>query len=411
MSSIPKAFTLKPAELRAAGLPAGVNVVGQFRSESGIGEAARAVVAALDAAGVPVLPALPTEASPSRQGVPFEVAPLTRARFPVTLSLLTAYETLPFLEAAPPMLREGRSFVGLWWWEVELLPDFMAEAFQHVDAVWAGTRHVQDALARSAGEVPVDLVHYPVRKPAPTGRTRADLGLPTGGVLFVTVFGFYSSVARKNPQGTIAAFLEAFPTAEPGGPQLVVKTIDEDAHPAELAALQALAAPHAHIRLLPGYLDRSGMDDLLACADVVVSLHRAEGLGYTPAEAMALGRAVIATGYSGNLEYMSAGNAVLVPAPLIPIGDDGGPYPAESRWADPDLGAAAAAMRELAADPARRAALGERAAADLAAGFTAEAAGRTMVDALTRVPTKTGGPGRATLFCARRLAAVLRASR
>ena len=392
-------------------LPSGVNVIGQFRSESGIGEAARAVVAALDAVDIPVLPCLPTEASPSRQGVPYEVAPLTRARFPVTLSLLTAYETLPFLESAPPSLLDGRAFVGLWWWEVEHLPNFMAEAFAHVDAVWAGTRHVQEALARAAGQTPVELVHYAVRKPEPTGRTRADLGLPTDGALFLTVFGFYSSVARKNPQGTIEAFLRAFPTAAPGGPQLLVKTIDEDAHPAELAALQALTEPHGHIHLLPGYLDRAGMDDLIAAADVVVSLHRAEGLGYTPAEAMALGRAVIATGYSGNLEYMSADNAVLVPAPLISIGDDGGPYPAESRWADPDLDAAATAMRELAADPARRQALATRAAADLAERFTPEAAGRTMARALARVPVKSDAPGRMTVFCAKRLAAVLRASR
>lgn len=392
-------------------LPVGVNVIGQFRAESGIGEAARAVVTALDAVDIPVLPALPTEASPSRQGVPFEVAPLSRARFPVTLSLLTAYETPPFIAAAPKTLLEGRAFIGLWWWEVELLPDFMAEAFAHVDAVWAGTRHVQDALTRAAGSTPVDLVHLPVRKPVPAGRSRADLGIPTDGVLFLTVFGFYSSVARKNPQGTIEAFVRAFPAAEPGGPQLVVKTIDEHAHPAELAELQALTAPHGHVHLLPGYLDRAGMDDLLAAADVVVSLHRAEGLGYTPAEAMALGRAVIATGYSGNLEYMSDDNAVLVPAPLIPIGDDGGPYPAESRWADPDLDAAAAAMRELAAAPARRRALAERAAADLAANFTPEAAGRSMADALARVPAKPGGPGWKTTFCAKQLAAVLRASR
>lgn len=390
---------------------AGVNVVGQFRSESGIGEAARAVVAALDAVGVPVLPALPTEVSPSRQGVPFEVVPLEQATFPVTLSLLTAYETPPFIASAPTTLLHGRRFVGLWWWEVELLPDFMAVAFSDVDAVWAGTRHVQDALARSAGDTPVDLIRYPVRTPRPSGAGRADLGLPTEGVLFLTVFGFYSSVARKNPAGTIEAFLRAFPVDVPGGPQLVVKTIDEDVHPAQLADLAALTAGHDHVHLRPGYLDRAEMDDLLAAADVVVSLHRAEGFGYTPAEAMALGKAVIATGYSGNLDYMTANNAVLIDASLVPIGDDGGPYPPESRWADPDLDQAAAAMRELAGDPARRHALGTIAAADLAAGFSAAAAGRSMVDALHRLPPAPGGPSWLALRRARRRAAALRASR
>jgi glycosyltransferase involved in cell wall biosynthesis len=363
----------------------GVNVVGQFRSESGIGEAARSVVAALDAVGIPVLPALPPEASPSRQGVRFDVVPLHQARFPVTLSLLTAYETGPFVEAAPPHLRDGR-LVGLWWWEVEDLPDFMADAFRHVDAVWAGTRHVQQALQRSAGGVPVERIRYAVRRPRPVGRSRADLGLPTDGCLFLTTFGFYSSMARKNPQGGIEAFLRAFPAAASGGPQLVVKTIDEDAHPTEFAELAALVEPHAHVHLLPGYADRAVVDDLLAATDVVVSLHRAEGFGYAPAEAMALGKVALATDYSGNLDYMTPTNSVLVPASLVPIGQDGGPYPADSRWADPDLDAAARAMRELAVDPARRAELGRRAAADLAAGFSEDAAGASIVAAIERLP-------------------------
>jgi glycosyltransferase involved in cell wall biosynthesis len=390
---------------------AGVNVVGQFNSESGIGEAARAVVAALDAAEIPVLPVLPLDASPSRQGVDFRTVPIERATFPVTLSCLTAYETPPFVAAAPPAFLRGRRLVGLWWWEVELLPGFMAEAFSEVDAVWAGTRHVYDALLRSAGDTPVELVRYAVRKPRPGGRSRAELGVPVDGTLFLTIFGFYSSVARKNPDGVIAAFVRAFPDAAPGGPQLVIKTIDETAHPAELAALEALAAPHPHVHLLTGYLDRPAMDDLIDHAGVVVSLHRAEGFGYTPAEGMAIATPAIATNYSGNLEYMTPDNGVLIDAPLVPIGEHGGPYPPEARWADPDLDQAAAAMRRLAEDPALRAELGARAAADLAAGFTPSAAGATMAAALRRLPPAPGGPGRIALWRARRLAAALRSSR
>ncbi len=392
-------------------LPSGVNVVGQFNSESGIGEAARAVVAALDAVNIPVLPVLPLDASPSRQGVPFKTVPLARATFPVTLSCLTAYETLPFVEAVPASFLKGRRLVGLWWWEVEHLPDFMADAFDHVDAVWAGTRHVKDALSWSAGATPVELVRYAVRTPKPVGRTRAELGLPEGSPLFLTVFGFYSSVARKNPEGAIEAFVRAFPQAEPGGPQLVLKTIDEDAHPVELAALHALADPHPHVHLLPGYLDRSAMDELLAAADVIVSLHRAEGFGYTPAEAMAIGRPAIATNYSGNLDYMHSASAVLIDAPLVPIGERGAPYPAEARWAEPDLDQAAEAMRLLARDPALRERLGAAGKADLAAEFSAEAAGESMAAALRRLPPAPGGPGWFALARARRLAAALRASR
>lgn len=396
----------------SGGLPVpGVNVVGQFRSESGIGEAARSVVAALDAAGVPVLPVLPLEESPSRQGVDFAVAELRQATFPVTLSLLTAFETSPFLDAVPPHFLAGRRFVGLWWWELEELPDFMAAAFRRVDAVWAGSRHAERAFRRASGGVPVELVRYPVRRPAPATDDATSLRLPPGGPRFLVTFGYYSSVARKNPEGAIEAFRRAFPQPSADGPQLIVKTIDEDAHPAEHAALSELAGDRPDVHMLPGYLDRAQMDQLLAATDVVVSLHRAEGFGYTPAEAMALGVPAIATRWSGNLEYMHDDNALLVDARLVRIGERGGPYPPDGHWAEPDLDAAAEAMRRLAADEELRVRLGQRAAADLAAAFTPLAAGLSMLAALQRLPAAGRVPRRLALRRARWLAARLRAHR
>lgn len=360
---------------------AGVNVVGRFRDESGVGEAARAVVGALDAARIRVLPVEPPGDSPSRQAVPYATVTPAEAGFPVTVLCLTALETPGFAAAAGPAFFRGRHTVGLWWWEVERFPEVMHGGFDWVDEVWAGSDHVAASI-RPVGEergVPVTRVRVPVRRAAPTARTRAELGLPEG-VVFLTVFGYYSSMARKNPLGAIEAFRRAFAPGE--GPSLVVKCIDEAAHPQEHATLLAAAREHPDVHVLPGYVDRDEMDALVQRSDAVVSLHRAEGLGYTPAEAMAQGVPVIATRYSGNLGYMTDDNALLVDAELVPIGPGGGPYPADARWADPDLDAAATAMRRLAADPELRHRIGERAAADLARTHSLAAAGETMRAAL-----------------------------
>ncbi|MFA9269729.1 MAG: glycosyltransferase family 4 protein [Baekduiaceae bacterium] len=360
---------------------AGVNVVGPLRAESGVGEASRAVVAALDAAGIPVLPVHPPDVSPSRQQVPFRTVTPAEAGFPITVLCLTSLETPGFAGAVGPGFFRGRHTIGLWWWEVEEFPVVMHGGFGWVDEVWAGSDHIAAAITAAAEPhgVPTTRVRIPVRRAAPTTRTRADLGLPNGFV-FLCVFGYYSSVVRKNPLGAIEAFTRAFAPGE--GPSLVIKCIDHEAHPDEHAALLAAAERHPDVHVQAGYADRDEMDALVQRSDAIVSLHRAEGFGFTPAEAMAQGRPVIATRYSGNLEYMTDENSLLIDAPLVPIGPDGGPYPAGARWADPDLDAAAAAMRRLVADPGLGRRLGDRARTDLARRHSPEACGATMRAAL-----------------------------
>lgn len=359
----------------------GVNVVGPLQAESGVGEAARAVVAALDAVRIPVIPVLPSEASVSRQGVRFRAAGTAEAAFPITVLCLTAAETPGFAGAVGPEFFRGRHTIGLWWWEVSRFPEALHPAFAHVDEVWAGSAHIAAALARPAAavDVPVTPVHVPVRRARRQRIGRSELGLPEGFV-FLTVFGYYSSVARKNPLGAIEAFRRAFP--DRGAASLVVKCIDHEAHPAEHATVLAAAEDHPDIHVLPGYLSRDGMDAMVQQSDAIVSLHRAEGFGFTPAEAMTQGKPVVATGYSGNLDYMTEDNALLVPSRLVRIGPHGGPYPADGEWAEPDLDAAAAAMRRLVSEPALARRLGDRAARDMASGYSPLPAGRMMREAL-----------------------------
>jgi glycosyltransferase involved in cell wall biosynthesis len=113
-------------------------------------------------------------------------------------------------------------------------------------------------------------------------------------------------------------------------------------------------------------------------ADCYVSLHRSEGLGLTMAEAMSLGKPVIATGYSGNMDFMTEENSCLVPWSPVLVGSGAEGYPASATWAEPDLEAAAQLMRRVFVDQEFASELGQRAQADIAQRFSAAVTGERM---------------------------------
>jgi glycosyltransferase involved in cell wall biosynthesis len=131
--------------------------------------------------------------------------------------------------------------------------------------------------------------------------------------------------------------------------------------PQDLAQLHQAVADAPNIRIDARSLPAVDHHALTACADIVLSLHRSEGLGLVPAEAMLLGRAVVATGWSGNLEFMDETGAALVAYRLVPAQDPRGVHEVPGAvWAEPDLEDAVARLRRLADDPYERAALGSR---------------------------------------------------
>jgi glycosyltransferase involved in cell wall biosynthesis len=243
-------------------------------------------------------------------------------------------------------------------------------AFALVDEIWVYSRYVAEQLARVA-PVPVVTVPPPVAAPAP-GPGGPGLELPAG-FRFLCSFDYFSTLERKNPLGAVEAFRRAFAPGE--GPQLVLKTVNAPYSPRDVDRLRWAVGDRPDIHLVDAALPRAERDALLAGCDCYVSLHRAEGFGLVPAECMALGKPVIATGYSGNLDFMTPRNAYLVGYELRRIGEAAGPYPPEGRWAEPDLEHAAALMRTVVDDPAAAAARGARAARDIAERLSPAAAG------------------------------------
>lgn len=367
--------------LRTTDRPApGVNVVGFLGAELGIGESARLLISALKAHGIPFS---------TRSVDRFAQSRLSGARsgdigtevFDTTIVCVNS-DLTPTVAPAVADLMDRSYRIGMWYWEVEDFPATQHGGFAVLDEVWVATDFVRRAVEPHS-PVPVRTVTPPLpqRRGEPQW-TREALGLPDRPYLLFS-FDFLSTAERKNPLGLVDAFTAAF--APDAGPLLVIKSINADLRPAQAERLRLVAAGRPDILLMEHHLEASARDALVAHCTAYVSLHRAEGLGLTMAEAMAWGRPVIATAYSGNLQFMTDENSFLVPwtPGHVPAGAE--PYPAGGRWAEPALDAAAALMRLVVEQPELAAARGARAAADIATLHTAEAAGNMVAERLAEL--------------------------
>jgi glycosyltransferase involved in cell wall biosynthesis/SAM-dependent methyltransferase len=375
----PKPDTIRQAEENeAASLrerpPWGVNVAGFFTAELGLGEAARLLIAGLDAVRVPALPLQGMLLPPSRQAAEFSSVPPTSSPYPITILCMNG-DTVPvFAREVGGDFFHDRHTIALWWWELGELPDDWAAAFEYLDEIWVATEHIYRGVAPSS-PVPVNKVPLPVTLPPIVPYSRAELGMPEGFV-FLFVYDYHSTSARKNPLGAVEAFKRAFP--EGSGASLVLKSINHENLPEHHEAVAVAAAEHADIHLISRYVSADEKNAMLASCDCYVSLHRSEGFGLTPAEAMYLGKPVIATAYGGVVDFMTDRNSYLVGHTMSQVGPDAHPYPPEAWWADPDLDEAARLMRHVFENPEEAADVGRHAANDIRGTNSPEAAGRAM---------------------------------
>jgi glycosyltransferase involved in cell wall biosynthesis len=340
--------------------PATVAIAGYFSRETGVAESARLCAASCEAAGIVTRI--------------IDVDDSERERIDArTVILHVNADMTPAVAAGlRESLRPDEYTIGVWHWELADFPAAWTSSADFLNEIWAPSAFIAGAVARS---VTIPVVHMPhgVEVGEVTPVSLSALGVPPGRFVFLLMFDFDSFVERKNPVAAIEAFRRAFPGD--AGATLLIKTTSGARHPAALAELQALISGEQHIQLVDRTLPRGEVNGLIAACDAVVSLHRAEGFGLVLAEAMALGKPVVATGWSGNVDFMNPGNSCPVGYELVPIERDCGPYTAGSRWAEPDIDHAAWFMNRLVNDGDYRQTISRRARETMRGEFSAEVAG------------------------------------
>jgi glycosyltransferase involved in cell wall biosynthesis len=395
--SIPDEFLpARPADVAGVAPPeaVSVNVTGFFRGTLGLGEAARLYVKALEAGSVPVTTTTvevdrPVQEAHQRLGKDYgklafaDIEAAQECRF--NLICVNADELARFVANSGTDFFAGRRSIGVWAWETDVIPARWDAAYRHLDEIWVYSRYVAENLGR-ASPIPVVCVPPPVVAPDGAGAV-SGIELPDG-FRFMFMFDFFSTQKRKNPAGVIEAFRRAFSPGD--GPQLLIKTIHAEARPRAYDELRHAAAGRPDVHIVDRALSTPAKNALMAECDCYVSLHRSEGYGLPLAECMALGKPVIGTGYSGNLDFMSPANSYLVDHTMTAVGGDVEIYPPEGRWAEPALDHAAALMREVYENPHEARARGERARVDIAATLSPEVVGRIAADRLRRLVSFAG---------------------
>jgi glycosyltransferase involved in cell wall biosynthesis len=362
-----------------AGRPA-VNVLGHFCYPSGLREALHNEVGALHQAGVRTscrdVPGIPNRDLPGRSRY------LGSELFDVTL--VNLYPE-PFMAVCYPRSglapRPGTYRIAVWYWELEEFPQEWTRHAASIHEIWAPTRFIARAM-RGTMPVPVIEMLPGVQLGPVPALPRARLGLPEDRYLFLFMFDMSSIMERKNPLAVIRAFQRAFRPGDRAA--LVIKVIRGSVDPDGWQRLSTAAAD-AGVLLVDRLMSREESYDWINTCDCYVSLHRSEGFGLTMAEAMLLGKPVIATGYSGNLDFMSPTNSLLVDYRMVPITQELPWYRKGCRWADADIDHAAERMRWVYEHAEEARALGTRARQETSRLLSLPAAGQRMLERLEAI--------------------------
>ena len=342
-----------------ANVPTGVNLVAYIRAEMGLGAAARGMAAAFEAVGI-AFDVINFEhgSYASHTNYSWSHKEVQRGRYDITIVCVNPDNSFHLRTKISPEILGNRYVIGYWFWELPEMPDEWLSDFEFTDEVWAASNFIKNAISQKA---PAPVVRVPpvVQLSSCRKFTRPELGLPESRFLFLAMFDTKSVVHRKNPLGVLRAFNNSF-RPDDASVGLVLKFNDPDYELPELRELRDEIVGRENVFVVDRTLHQDQLSSLIAVSDCFVSLHRSEGFGLGPAEAMSLGKPAMMTNWSGNTDYMTEDNCIAIDYELVDLAHDYGPYKANQRWAEADLEQASYWMKRLVHEPQLAKSIGVR---------------------------------------------------
>jgi len=324
----------------------GINLIGYVRAMTGIGEAARSTALALNKSKIPY------SIIDFNHDIPFhqidnslEYSLGKTFNYNVNLIHVNPLQ-LPYVWESFGEENLSRQYnIGVWYWELQEFPDEWISRFNVVDEIWVASEFVRKSI-QIKSTIPVIKVPPCIEVNYDPCLTRRDFDLPEGKFLYLCAYDTLSVHERKNPSGAINAFIRAFSNSNlPVG--LVIKINNAEKNLPAVRQLKNQLKGYKNCYVIEEFFTKKKFCSLLKLVDVYISLHRSEGFGLIPAEAMYLGKPVIMTNWSGNKDFMTDDNSCGVNFQLIPVGKNAYPYDPNQLWADPDIDHAIYYLKKL----------------------------------------------------------------
>ncbi|MCC2617226.1 glycosyltransferase [Aestuariibacter halophilus] len=379
-----KAYSAPQQALHVEGAEYGLNLIGYVHAESGVGEAARSSIRGINSAQIPHCIVDYRVGNISRMGEVVDGNLVDEMLYGVNLIHVNADQSKIVRESLGENKFSDKYNIGYWYWELPEFPEMFDFAFDQVDEIWVATTYTQHALEQKTSK-PVRLIRPNVSVDIDSDIDLSAFSLPNEAFTFFHMSDVLSMHQRKNPLGVINAFTRAFQGKPEENVRLLLKISNLERQPELQKAVRAAIAKDTRIELIEGYLDRPTLNAILFNIDCYVSLHRAEGFGLPIAEAMCLGKPVIATMWSGNADFMTEANSLPIKFELTTLETTIGPYEKGQVWAEPCLDDAADKMINIANNRAIANALGEQAAKDIAEQYSPKASGEAIKARLNEI--------------------------
>ncbi len=374
-----KAWKASPAGV--LGKPFGINIFGPFAATSGLGTAARGLARAVASSGIPfalhafdVSRALPRITSAERGRKP---------EYRINLLLANADQVARLVALYPAGAFDDAYNIGVWAWELANFRNDWYSAFAPLDEVWTNSAFEMESIGAVA-PVPMHKIRLPVEANSLKSDDARDLfGIPRDRLVFLVAFDVGSTSARKNPRMVVQAFRDAFTGDE--NVFLVIKFHSTSLEPAITRDITRALKGADNVLVIADRLTDHDMAQLQAACDCFVSAHRSEGYGLNIAEFMAQGKPVIATAYSGNMEFFDDKTGFPIEYALTEVQTEAGPYMPFAVWAEPSKDSLIAQFKRVYENQADAWKRGRAAAAKMRTEFSVEAVGADIATRLHEI--------------------------
>lgn len=325
--------------------PFGINLIGDIRAETGLGQSMRILADILEEAEIPfTIWQMDSPGGLELNDNKWKEKISSELKYSINLVHINPNIWAETYNKFSNEVFDYRYNIAFWLWELEEFPNKWVDCIETVDEIWTPSEFISESIRRKTIKS-VKTVPYAICLDTENLYPKRYFGLPEDKFFFLVMYDFKSISERKNPKAVIRAYKNAF-NQDDEGTGLVIK-INHLGKKRELKQLQEEMSGYKNIYYITDNLSRKEIESLIADVDVLVSLHRSEGFGLPLAEAMYLGTPVIATGWSANVEFMEKDCSCLVDYKLTKIEKNIGPYEKGNRWAEADIFCASQYMKKL----------------------------------------------------------------